>query len=71
MLVGLITGRINICHIKNKFDLLIEQIRGDADLSMITETKINKWFFPNGQFFISVTFRSDRDKYGGGIMLFF
>ena len=57
---------------KNKFDYLIEQITGNIDILMISETKLDSCF-PTGQFLIndySDPFRIDRNSQGGGIMLY-
>ena len=55
---------------RNKFDFLAYQVRGNIDILMISETKLDESFFP-GQFLFdgySVSFRSDRDGNGGGIL---
>ena len=57
---------------RSKFDCLIEQITGNIDILMISETKINS-SFPTGQFLISdynEPFRIDRHSQGGGITLY-
>ena len=56
----------------NKFDLTTDQIKDNIDILMITNTKVDK-SFPIRQFFIngfSCTFRLDRDRNVGGILLY-
>ena len=63
---------LNINSIRNKFELLSEQVRGNVDVLMISETKIDD-SFPIGNFLIhgfSPPYRLDRDSKGGGIMLY-
>ena len=58
--------------IRNKFDLLAEQVAGNIDVLMISETKIDE-SFPVGNLLLpgfSVPYRSDRDSKGGGILLY-
>ena len=68
----LIFAHLNINAIRNKFDLLREQVSGNIDLLMISETKIDENFavvnflLPG---FI-VPYRSDRGSNGGGILLY-
>ena len=47
----LIFAHLNINSIRNKFELLSEQIKGNVDVLMISETKIDD-SFPVGQFLI-------------------
>ena len=63
---------MSINFIKNKFEMLSEQIKGKIDILMISETKIDN-SFPTGQFFIrnyKTPYRVDRTSNGGGIMLY-
>ena len=56
--------------IRNKFDFLAHQIKGNIDLLMVSETKLDE-SFPPGQFLLggySVPFRFDRDGNGSGIL---
>ena len=53
----LIVAHLNINSLRNKFEFLVEFIRGKVDILMISETK-------------NVPFRLDRNINGGGIMLF-
>ena len=58
--------------IRNKFELLKDQIKDNIDILMISETKIDDTF-PHIQFFIegfSTPYRLDRDANGGGIYLY-
>ena len=67
-----IIGHLNINSLRNKFDLLSEQIKGLIDVLMVSETKLDG-SFPEGQFLIEgfhSPFRFDRNKNGGGIMLY-
>ena len=55
-----------------QFNLLTYQIKGNIDILMITERKLDE-SFPMGQFFIngfSSPLRPDRDRNGGGILLY-
>ena len=57
---------------RNKFDILTDQITGNLDVMVISETKLDD-SFPESQFKIpgySSPFRLDRDQHGGGIMAF-
>ena len=55
------------------FDSLADIIKDNIDIFMISETKVDD-SFPDGQVFIDgfgAPFRLDRNRNGGGIMLFF
>ena len=68
----LIIGHININSIRNKFELLKEQIQGKIDILMVSETKLDN-SYPTNQFMIEgfgTPYRLDRNKNGGGIMLY-
>ena len=68
----LIFAHLNINSIRNKFELLKKQIKGNIDILMISETKIDDTF-PHSQFFLegfSTPYRLDRDSNGGGILLY-
>ena len=57
---------------RNKFDALTQQIIGNVDIFMLSETKLDS-SFPEGQFLIpgyGAPYRIDRTCYGGGLMLF-
>ena len=61
---------MNINSIRNKFGK--EKIKGNVDVLMISETKIND-SFPVGQFLIErfcTPYRVDRNSEGGGMLLF-
>ena len=63
---------MSINSIRNKFNYLSEQIRGNADILLVSETKIDD-SFPQGQFVIdgfSALYRLGRNCLGGGLMLF-
>ena len=65
-------GHININSLKNKFELLIEMVGDKVHLLMISETKLY-FSFPNAQFCMtsySKPYRLDRNRKGGGIILY-
>ena len=45
----IIDSHLNINSIRNKFDLLVNQIKGNVDIMVISKTKLDE-SFPNGQF---------------------
>ena len=66
-------AHLNINSLRNKFELLTEKTKGNADILLIFETKIDE-NFPNSQLKINGfgnPHRVDRNKKGGGIMLLF
>ena len=68
----LIKGHLNIKSLRNKFELLTHQIKDNADILMISETKLDE-SFPTSQFFINVLsspHRLDRNSNDGGILLY-
>ena len=68
----LIFGYLNINSLRNKFDLLCQQIKGSIDIFMISETKLDD-SFPQGPFLIDgfhSPFKFDRNKSGGRILLY-
>ena len=68
----LIFGHLNINSIKNKSDLLSEQVKGYIDVLVVSETKLDD-SFPEGQFLIEgfhSSFRFDRNRNGGEITLY-
>ena len=44
-----ILGHLNINSVRNKFDLLVDQIKGNVDIMVISEAKSDE-SFSNGQF---------------------
>ena len=65
-------AHLNINSVRNKFDCLFEQTRGNVDILLVTEAKIDGSFLQR-QFIIdgfSAPYRSDRKCLGGGLMLF-
>ena len=69
---GIIFGQININSIRKKFDLLLNFIKNEIDIFMISETKIDN-SFPISQFTMtgcSIPFRLNRTSRGSGILLF-
>ena len=72
LLTSLFWAHLNINSLRNKFDLLTDQIKGNVDVLVISETKLDD-SFPTGQFKIpgyASPFRLDRDENGGEIMVF-
>ena len=68
----LVLGHLNINSLRNKFDALTQQIIGNVDILMLSETKLDS-SFPEGQFLIPgycAPYRKDRTCHGGGLMLF-
>ena len=68
----LILGHLNVNCIRNKFDFYSKQLKGLIDFLMVSETKMVD-SFPEGQFLVEglhSPFRFDRNKNGGGIMLY-
>ena len=69
----IILGHLNINSIRNKFDLLVDQIKGNADVMIISKIKLDE-SFPNGKFKIPgyalLCRRLDRNQFGGGIVVF-
>ena len=68
----MVVAQLNINSLRNKFDCLIEQVKGNIDILMISETKLDS-SFPIDQFLIngySEPFRIDRKSQGDGIMLY-
>ena len=68
----MVFAHLNINSIRNKFELLSEQVRGNVDVLMVSETKIDD-NFPIGIFLThgsSPACRLDRDSKGGGVMLY-
>ena len=68
----LVFALININSLRNKFELLVDQVKGNIDVLMISETKIDD-SFPLGNFLIggfSKPYRLDCDSLGGGILLY-
>ena len=60
----LIIAHLNINSLRNKFEFLVDQIKGKVDLLMVSETKLDE-SFPQGQFKISGfsrPFRLDRNS---------
>ena len=65
-------AHININSLRNKFELLVDQVKGNIDVLMISETKTDD-SFTLGNFLIggfSKPCRLDRDSLGGGILLY-
>ena len=68
----LVFSHLNINSLRNKFELLVDQIKGNIDVLMISETKIDD-SLPLGNFLIggfSKSYRLDLVSLGGGILLY-
>lgn len=68
----IIFGQLNVNSIRNKFVFLSEIINKNADIFLVSETKLDE-SFPTMQFKIpnySLPYRLDRDRHGGGLMLY-
>ena len=68
----MIIGQLNINSLRNKFESLAQQVTGNIDIQIVSETKLDN-NFPVSQFLIdgyTPPFRLDRNNNGGGIMLF-
>ena len=68
---NLIIAQLNINSIRNKFDLLNEQISNNIDILGISETKLDPSFSPS-QFHIAgymPSIRADKNRHGGGFTL--
>ena len=65
-------GQLNINSLRNKIHDLAELMKGNLDILVITETKLD-YTFPEKQFLIpgyKKPFRRDRNVNGGGIMIY-
>ena len=68
----LIIAHLNINLLGNKFDLLTILVQDKIDILMVTESKLDDTF-PDFQFHVpgyKVPFCKDRNKLGGGIIVF-
>ena len=68
----LVFAHININALRNKFELLVDQVKGNINVLMTSETKTVD-SFPLGNFLIgdfSKPYRLHRDSLGGGILLY-
>ena len=68
----IIFAHLNINSIGNKFDQLADLIKRKINVLIISESKTDD-SFPDSQFFLdaySTPYRLDRNRNGGGIMLF-
>ena len=66
----LVFSHLNINSIKNKFEMLSDQIKGNIDVLLVSETKFDD-SFPTGNFLIdgfSTRYRLDRNSNGGGLI---
>ena len=67
----LIIAQLNINSLRYKFDSLVEMLRSNADILLISETKIDS-SFPTAQFKIEdyTMYGLDRNSNGGGFLLY-
>ena len=68
----ILLGHINLNSIRHKFHMITDLIKGNIDILLISETKIDS-SFPNPQFEIhgyTSPFRLDRSIDGGGLLLY-
>ena len=69
---NVIIAHININSVSQKFEQLSFMIRDNVDILVVGETKLDETF-PTSQFHIdgfSQPYRLDRNRYGGGVMIF-
>ena len=68
---NVIFGHLNINSLRNKFESISELIKGNFDIFLINETKLDA-SFPSNQFAMSgyKFVRKDRNKFGGGIAFY-
>ena len=67
-----VIGQLNINFVAPKFEPLVSIIKDNIDLLIVSETKLDDTY-PKGQFRIegySKPIRLDRNRHGGGIMIF-
>ena len=69
---NLIIGHLNINSIRTKFLYFKELFFRDTNICLNSETKLDD-SFPDQQFHVNgyKMFRKDRNKFGGGLILFF
>ena len=68
----IVLAHLNIDSLRNKFNVLVEQVSGNVDVLVLSETKIDE-SFSEGQFKIPgfrTPFHLDRDTFGGGILVY-
>ena len=68
----LVFAHININSRRNKFELLADQVKGNINVLMISETKIDD-SFPLGNFLLGgfiKAYRLDHGSLGGGVLLY-
>ena len=67
----LVVGQLNINSIRNKFEALQGLIKGNLDIFVLTESKIDA-SFPSLQFAMDgyTMFRADRNANGGGVLIY-
>ena len=69
---GAPVGQINTNSIRNKFEPFKKLVKGNLDIIVVTESKLDE-SFPQRQFLIAgynLPFRADRNRNGGGIIIY-
>ena len=69
---NVIIAHLNINSVRNKFELLVDIIKNNIDILLISETKLDE-SFPSSAFCIpgfSLPYRRDRSINGGGILIY-
>ena len=67
----IVLAHLSINSLRNKFDALVEQVSGNVDVLVLSETKVDK-SFPEDQFKIPgfcTPFRLNRDRFDGRILV--
>ena len=65
-------GQLNINSLRNKFEALSDIVKGNLDILILTETKLDETF-PKNQFLMDgfcPPFRFDRNGHGGEVMMY-
>ena len=68
----IVLAHLSISSLKNTLDALVEQVSGNVDVLVLSETKTDE-SFPEGQLKIPgfcTPVRLDRDRFGGGILVY-
>ena len=68
----IVSAHLNINSLMNKLDALAEEVSGNVDVLVVSETQIDE-SFPEGQFKIfgfCTSFRLDRDRAGGRSLVY-
>ena len=63
-------GNLNINSIRNKFDQLKDTVLKYIGIFILTETKLDETFLTSQFLMDGFSYRFDRNKYGGGVMVY-